>query len=275
MVLQPIVALASDRAPARNHAASRSAWEAVEDKQRQPAQEWWLIAQPDHAALAGDLAALLDSSLLPKLEEQVLRAISLHDAGWARFDGGERGTGCDLEVSLRDPKTDAKGTPLSFLEMLPQGFITAWEESIQKANDTSLLGGLMVSEHFCRLARSRARSHADSPEDKHRLHEFLRREASRQQELQGRVTDSREQVALLTDVLQFCDLLSLYLCCGAQDDVVFPQTFGGESIVLSCENGMYRLQPSILGDGASLGVTARRFPDHGAVEVGTLAFLIR
>jgi hypothetical protein len=38
---------------------------------------------------------------------------------------------------------------------------------------------------------------------------------------------------------------------------------------------MYQLEPSILGNGGSLGVTARRFPQAGALDIGTLAFLIQ
>jgi hypothetical protein len=59
-----------------------------------------------------------------------------------------------------------------------------------------------------------------------------------------------------------------------EERVTFPQSFGGKSISISRKDGMYELQPSILGDGGSLGVTARRFPQAGALEIGTLAFLI-
>jgi Protein of unknown function (DUF3891) len=251
-----------------------SAWEAVERKQKQGADEWWLIAQPDHAALAGDLAALLDTPLLPKLDEPILRAISLHDSGWARFDGGERGTGRDLEVSLRDPQVDASGKPLSFLEMTPAEFITAWHDSIQRASEVSQVGGFMVSEHFCRLARTRLESYKDGPSDLQRLNDFLAHEAKRQSELQSNELRLEEQLALLTDVLQFCDLLSLYLCCGADDPVEFPQKFSGNSVMLRRKGEMYELTPQLFGAGASLGVTARRYPIAGGVQVGTLAFLM-
>src|SRR5881397_335778 len=65
------------------------AWEAVERKQKQEANAWWLVAQSDHAALSGDLAANLSSPFFPKLDIDVVHAISLHDAGWAHFDGGD------------------------------------------------------------------------------------------------------------------------------------------------------------------------------------------
>jgi Protein of unknown function (DUF3891) len=252
-----------------------SAWEAVEKKQKQGAKEWWLIAQPDHAALAGDLAALLDTPLIPKLDEPILRAISLHDSGWAHLDGGERGTGRDLEISLREPQVDANGKPLSFLEMTPEEFVIAWQESIQRASEVSNDGEFMVSEHFCRLARTRLESDKDEPRARQRLNDFLTHEAKRQAELQNRELRLIEQLALLTDVLQFCDLLSLYLCCGAEDPVEFPQKLSDASVVLRREGEMYQLTPQLFGTGASLGVTARRFPIAGGVQVGTLAFLVQ
>ena len=90
MVLHPISSGDPDASSRQSN--SGSAWEVVEKQQKENAQEWWLIAQPDHAALAGDLAALLDAPSVPDLDEPLLRAISLHDSGWAQFDGGGRGT---------------------------------------------------------------------------------------------------------------------------------------------------------------------------------------
>ncbi len=179
MVLHPISSGDPDASSRQSN--SGSAWEVVEKQQKENAQEWWLIAQPDHAALAGDLAALLDAPSVPDLDEPLLRAISLHDSGWAQFDGGERGTGRELEVSLRDPKTDAEGKPLSFLEMSVEEFLLAWETSIANAADASPAGGAVVSEHFCRLTRTRLQSHSDAAQERGRLHDFL----TRQRDLQA------------------------------------------------------------------------------------------
>jgi hypothetical protein len=158
--------------------------------------------------------------------------------------------------------------------MTPAEFITAWQDSIQRASEVSHVGEFMVSEHFCRLARTRLESGKDEAPDRQRVNDFLAREAKRQAELQNQELRLDEQLALLTDVLQFCDLLSLYLCCGADEPVEFPQKFGGDSAVVRQKDGMYQLSPKLFGDGASLGVTARRFPIDGGVQVGTFAFLI-
>jgi hypothetical protein len=74
----------------------------------------------------------------------------------------------------------------------------------------------------------------------------------------------------LVDVLQFCDLLSLYLCCGAQDDVEFPQTFAGRPARVRIENHTFLTEPRLFGNGLSLEVTARKYSQSNSVEVATL-----
>ena len=178
-------------------------------------------------------------------------------------------------MKLRDPQTDVHGKPLSFLEMTVEEFLVAWQDSIANAANASPVGGAIVSEHFCRLTRTRLQSHSDEVQERGRLHHFLARQRDFQAELQLRHNHPAEEIAVLTDVLQFCDLMSLYLCCGAAQPVTFPQTFGAKRICISRRDGIYQLQPSILGKGASLGFTARRFPNLGAVEVSTLGVLIQ
>ena len=273
MVLHPITP-GKTESPIQPQSAPVSAWEAVERKQRQAADEWWLIAQPDHAALAGDLAAALSSPLFPQLDSNLIHAISLHDSGWSRFDGGVRGTGRELEVSLCDPKLGPDGRPLSFFEMTPAEFLIAWTDSIERSQQAGALGGVIVSQHFCRLAQSRLHSHCDSELDTQMLRRFLDQQRQRQQHLLQHQPYSAEQVSQLTDVLQFCDLLSLYLCCGSAENVAFPQKFNGCSIRLFREGEMARLDPPVLGDGISLGITARRYPLFGAFEISTLPILL-
>lgn len=242
-----------------------SAWEAVEQKQKQSAQAWWLVAQPDHAALAGDLAAAISCSFFPRLEPDVLEAITLHDAGWAQFDG-EGGKD-------RHPAT---GRPLSFLDMGPLDFIRAWSDSIQRAEESSAIGGLLVSHHFSRLAETRLRSAGDAAEDRSRLETFAAREVERRRSLAAQTKYSEQEIGILVDVLQFCDLLSLYLCCGAEEDVAFPQKFQGQGVLLRREEEMCATEPAVFGAGVSLGVSAKRHPSTDAEPtLTTLAFLLR
>jgi uncharacterized protein DUF3891 len=253
-----------------------SAWEAVEKKQKQKADAWWLVAQPDHAALAGDLAASISCSYFPRLEPDVLEAITLHDAGWAQFDRPHEPV---ASLTSRENSPTAKasdsGRPPSFLDMSPTDFIRAWSDSIERAQQSSPTGGLLVSQHFSRLAENRLAMRADSPADIDKLKTFLAGEAARQCRLGARAGRHAEQVHVLVDVLQFCDLLSLYLCCGAREDAVLPQRFQGQSILLRRDGEMCRTEPAIFGKGVSLGVSARRHPAlREEANVVSLGFLL-
>jgi len=254
MVLHPI-----SNSPAQN-TSPISAWQAVEKTQKSGRREWWLIAQPDHAALAGDLAGLLISPLIPRLSEEVLRAISAHDAGWAQFD------------SLSDSARHLDEKPVSFLEVGPAKFLIAWTESIDTAANIGPLGGLIVSGHFQRLARVRLESGRDGAEDAERVQNFLLQESRREETLIQRIGISPQQISVLTDVLQFCDLASLYLCCGSRDTVIFPQKFAGVAITIRRDGDVFTFNPALFGSGASLGVSVRRYPGG---QAGTLAFLLR
>lgn len=222
------------------------AWDAIERKQRQVADDWWLISQPDHAALSASLAASIQSPDFPQLDEDILEAIGLHDEGWAWFDRS-----CGARA----------GRPMSFLNVDPPDFLQAWCGSIERAARASAVGGIMVSEHFCRIARMRPPS-----KDGALIERFLKEEEHRQVFLAGKQTRNRAEIEILVDVLQFCDLLSLYLCCGSHDNTEFPQKFGGRTIRLYRESDLCRMQPAIFGGGLSLAVQARRFSDPARSE---------
>ena len=250
------------------------AWEAVERKQKQEANAWWLVAQSDHAALSGDLAANLSSPFFPKLDIDVVHAISLHDAGWAHFDGGdEHANGTRPGEIFWAPKISDQGKPLSFLEMRPAEFLRAWSNSIACAEKACAIGGVLVSVHFSRLAESRLQAGGDTPDNTRCIRAFVSSQAERRSaRANGR---SAEEIDLLVDVLQFFDLLSLYLCCGAQEHVQFPQTFNGRKIRLLREGEMLRTEPPLFGAGVSLGVRARRYPvSSDEMNVTTIPFLL-
>lgn len=233
------------------------AWEAVARTQKRPSASWWLIAQPDHADLAGDLAERIRWRHFPALDAQVLDAIRLHDEGWAEFD---------LAPATRE------GRPISFLDVQPADFLKAWRVSIARAEQSSALGGLLVSSHFRRLAEFRLSSPCDQPQDRLLVEEFLREENAREMHLTAQEGRGEEEISALVDTLQFCDLLSLYLCCGSYEEVEFPQTFQGHTIRARYEDGLCRTTPALFGEGVSLGVTARKYPD--CRESATLPILL-
>jgi hypothetical protein len=241
MILYPL------NPPARPGSRSPvSVWDPILRTQKQPATEWWLIAQPDHAALAGDLAAHIASADFPRLDQDVLQAIALHDEGWAEFDSA--------------PKLSGTNRPLSFLELQPREYLRAWRGSIERAEQVGPIGGLLVSGHFSRLAQSFLQSSTGAAEALPVIQEFLGGESERQGQLFPRQHRPAEAVRVLVDVLQFCDLLSLYLCCGADDSVEFPQRFGGNPIRLRREKELFCVEPHLFGSGVSLAVRAHRYP---------------
>jgi hypothetical protein len=211
--------------------------------------------------LAGDLAARLTLPSLPQISDDVIRAISLHDAGWAQFD--------KFELPASDAAAERR--PLSFLEVAPADFLVAWAGSIAAAENSGPVGGIMVSEHFCRLGRARLASRNDTAEDAGRLKQFLAEQSRRQARLRDQVHMPPNELERLTDVLQFCDLVSLYLCCGADQPVEFPQRFEGTNIHARRQGDAFLFTPAIFGQGTALGVSAKKYPGKQGC---TLPFLL-
>jgi hypothetical protein len=277
MVLYPLdgAHVASSQTPSRPQQGI-SAWEAVEQKQKQPAAAWLLVTQPDHAGLAGDLAARISSPDFPRLEADVILAIAGHDAGWAQFDSHVPSAPENATATGSGSSTASRqSNPRSFLEITPQIFLVAWRDSIAHAESVSAIGGILVSCHFSRLAEHRLRTVEDTSENAEQIQAFLLCEAQRQKRLAESGKRSAQEIEILVDVLQFCDVLSLYLCCGARATVQFSQRFGGHAIRLHSDGELYRTQPALFGPGVSLGVRARRQPPfpHEASEV-TIPFLL-
>jgi hypothetical protein len=256
---------------AKSAAGTISAWDAVEHRQKQRAHSWWLVAQPDHAALSGDLAASISSPHFPALNSEVVQAISLHDEGWRQFDSADGSS----ESHNASRKSNPGMRPLSFLDVSPSVFLRAWKDSIHRAVQSSSLGGVLVSGHFSRLAENRLQSRMDSFQDAENLRTFLADEAARRRHFMAKTGGSEEEIRCLVDVLQFCDLLSLYLCCGAPEHVEFPQQFEGLRIRLRRHREMCRTDPPIFKTGVSLGVIARRYPlSQEDANVTTIGFLL-
>ncbi len=288
MVLHPIAKVSPGAATGKSTMLP-SAWSAVERRQRAMAAEWWLISQPDHAALSAALAANFVSSLFPAVDPLLASAIEVHDAGWAMFAP---------ETEAGEPALDARGKPVSFIEIEPADFLRAWTASIERAEQVCAAGGYIVSRHFCVLGRGRLEAGFDAGENAARLKSFLERESLRQQRLSVETGRAPKELDALLGVLQFCDLLSLFLCCGANEAVEFPYDFGSGRVRLLPRKGGFALEPSPFrrsglphpphraesgrladpGDapgGLSVGVRARRYPASAtAANSTTMAFLL-
>jgi hypothetical protein len=241
MILRPL-----DPMPATS-ADFLPAWSVVEQSQRQIAGDCWMITQPSHAALSGEFAARMAGINLPNLDAPVIRGIALHDAGWGMTDA----------QAIMQSRSVGQGAPKSFIACGVGEFVNAWEKSIDVAASASATGGYMVSRHFERIAK--ANSPKSSQGDSQTVESFLQNESARQAKLAAKQEHTPEELEALTDVLQFCDLLSLYVCCGAQQNVEFPEYFGIKARI-TVEAGSYRIDPILIEPGTEFVVAALRHP---------------
>src|SRR5581483_10812285 len=128
--------------------------------------------------------------------------------------------------------------------------------------------------HFCRLGQGFMHDRGQEP-GANLVREFLTNETRRQTRLAKSVDRARGEIERLVDVLQFCDLLSLYLCSGSCEDVEFPQRLAAAPIRLRRGGGGFHLEPNFIKNGASLGVTARRYqPSKTEPNSTELGFLL-
>jgi len=237
------------------------AWPVIEQTEKSCAAPCWMITQPDHAALSGEIAAGIGPPLAEALDPEVIRGIALHDEGWASFDA---------------PMPSAERAPVSFFDVNADTALTAWRRSIEIAQSAGPMAGAIVSRHFWRIGSTRIAQGKDGPREIEMLHRFLAEEQARQKKL---VSGSWSQMEAFTDVLQFCDVLSLYLCCGASENVSFPQQFRGASPKLwrvwegvAADCAVCRFAPSPVSQSMDLAIPARRFPDGRAEQFAVVLF---
>ena len=174
--------------------ASISAWGQVEAAQRQQRLPCRLIPQPAHAVLAGEIAT--DLTCFGQLPPEIIRAIQMHDTGWAASDAHQI-------QRLRAPNAGAQ-LPVSFLAISPREAEEAWTASIDAVAAFSEMGAKVVSRHFTLLAQHDPVQHRD----------FLNGPKASKAvppDIEG-----------WTAALGFCDVLSLYLVCGLTREVEIP-----------------------------------------------------
>ncbi len=231
MVIRPI-----EPAPAESK-EFLAAWPVIQNIQKNKYESCWLITQPSHAALSGALAAAWVGPKLPKPDAKLIQAISLHDAGWGMPDA----------QIIQMSRADHRYRPASFLETSVPEFLSAWSKSISAGQAVSPACGYIVSRHFYRLAQNMLAS-CNNQQDQEKLESFLGNEERRQKKLTLLQPLGHPDLELLTDLLQFCDLLSLYICCGAPQNVAFPEYFGKELRITNRPDGL-ELDPPWISPG--------------------------
>jgi hypothetical protein len=179
--------------------APSSAWAQVEAAQRQGRLPCLLIPQPAHAVLAGEIAARL--TCFGQLPPEIIRAIQMHDTGWAASDAQQI-------QRLRGPNA-GNVRPISFLTISPREAEEAWNASIDAVSAFSTLGAAVVSRHFTLIAQHDPQQHRD----------FLEAQKSRASQP---TPDIEAKIETWSAALGFCDLLSLFLLCGLSREVEIP-----------------------------------------------------
>jgi hypothetical protein len=258
MILHPL-SNANTEKPA-DQAAVQSVWTVINKLQSLDADRYLLISQPDHAKLSGEMAARFDTSVLPPIEDSIVKAIGVHDDGWQQIP---------FERNLEgEPALRTDGRPQSFMQVSVPESLSSWSGSIQAGHEVGELGEYMVSAHFSRIGRMRLEMYNDTPADRQKLQVFVRNEEDRQKQLSGRLKHTEKQLAEYVDLLQFCDVLSLYLCCGAKSAVEFPQEFNARLIRIRYNDGLYTTEPSLFRDPQRFTFRVRSHPGQGVTRIG-------
>jgi Protein of unknown function (DUF3891) len=228
-----------------------SAWARVEATQREARRPCLLVPQPAHAVLAGELAAgLLDTSF-GELPPEIIRAIQMHDTGWAASDAQQ------IQRLRSGGPQAGEAEPVSFVAISPGEATEAWTASIESVEGWSKIGAIIVSRHFSLLGQQ------DQPHHQR----FLRAEKLRQQRLESSSTATPEDLERWTAALGFCDLVSLYLVSGLSSEVEFPlahptspQAQTARQVSMQMDGRRLRFTPETLRAGCSLSIHALRHP---------------
>jgi Protein of unknown function (DUF3891) len=253
-------------------------WHAVLSAQKANSPSYHLVRQPDHALLSGQIAERFAIAGAPAVDDDIVRGISLHDEGWRDFDDGrQRLQATSANYSADSVALNLEGKPLSFLEIKAEDFLRAWNGSIAAAEAVAPIAGLIVSGHFRRIGQFGMSTGTYSGGDTQRVQEFIAREEERNRRLLPLQSRSEKEVEDWTDVLQFCDLLSLYLCCGSRESVEFPQPVGpkGETIRLQGQDGIYVLSPSPFAREVEFSLEAQSYPVDGREPSVHLSWRVR
>lgn len=191
--------------------------------------DWLIIAQVEHARLAGELARVWGNDRVASLAAfpTLVWGVEHHDDGWQEWDDAPR-------------LKPATGFPRSFLEMRMRDSTAIWSRSIAVCS-ADPLAGIAVSRHFCHLANQAQNSGRADADDRESIDRFLREQAA----VQARLVDAaRSNKAAETNrdfeqscdlgfrTVRFFDLMSLWLCCAERhqpEPLVAPM---GEAVKL-------------------------------------------
>lgn len=231
-----------------------SAWALVEQAQLQAETPLLLIPQPSHAVLAGELADALLPAAFGDLPPTIRQAIRMHDTGWGLLDAEQIQRLRTVDASGGKGAQRESDRPVSFLSVPPADSLVAWKASIDAMEKIAPEAACIVSSHFSLLATAQDRPHIA----------FRRQEESRRAGLTKRARLDPATLERWTDALGFCDLLSLYLCCGVTSTAGIPRVHPARKssaapIEIAITGEALRLSESLISPGS-------KFELHGLVH---------
>src|ERR1700734_4323945 len=119
-------------------AGSTSAWGRIEAAQRSAGLPCLLGPQPAHAVLAGEIAAGLLAASFGELPPEIVRAIQMHDTGWASSDAQQ------IQRLRSGGPQAGKANPVSFVAIPAGEAAEAWTLSIDAIEGWSEIGAIIV-----------------------------------------------------------------------------------------------------------------------------------
>ena len=194
---------------------------------RQDGADFLLVAQHDHAIIAGVLAGHFGNERFaaPDPRDDAIRGVALHDCGWTLHDD--------------EPSLNRNGLPSDVFETTREVALKVWPASADRASVENPYAGLLTSLHVLSLSVfatsetsfAHEKFSMDDPRDRFAIIKFQQHEIARQEELRAKLglrTERTTQGAELPkegaqraeDVLQFnfrmlqaMDAVSLAACC--------------------------------------------------------------
>ncbi len=174
-------------------------------------ESWALIAQIDHAHVAGQVAAVwADLPFDRAAADELIEGVFHHDDGWADWDAHP-----DIDPAKRRPR--------QFTEMPLDESLAIWRKSIDVAERIGPLAAYAVSGHFSGLIRHTNRWQKTPGSEDAAAHAFLNEQDCRRAQwleawLSADTRHTAEQAQRAVEMLQFFDALSLWLCCAERSE---------------------------------------------------------
>ena len=181
---------------------------------------YWLVAHPDHAHLAGAVAAHWGNDFFtaPEPRPNVLLGVNSHDDGWALRDASPSITKAGKPSAF---SVELVGKYSAFEEIDLQDYLNVRERAVAQVAARDAYAALLVSKHTYNLLTARADRSTIAPEQLPLLDAFLDRQRTLQSDLLATIRSdasftreetSDEAVEDHFRLLQACDNMSLLAC---------------------------------------------------------------